>query len=110
MTLTVYLREDKEVIRGDDYETAISREIDWDITDTTLPDLTSATVTFTRGTFSKVMTVTSPSSLPTLTLELTDTETTDLECRKDFYNIKGVLSGGQIITIANGNFIVRDDI
>ncbi len=99
-----FLKDDIEVIRGDDYVTATT-PLTWTDTDAIWPTLAGATVTFTRATFSKVVTVTSQSLL---TLQLTAAETTSLECIKDSYNITAVLTGGEIQTLVIGKFIVLD--
>lgn len=93
--------DELRIIAGDDYHAADGREITWTLDG--VPDLTSATVTFTGAGITKATTTTAD----TVTMELDDTDTADIEPDVYEFELAAELVGGAMITLVRGVMIVQ---
>lgn len=93
--------DELRIIAGDDYKNTDGRAITWTLQG--VPDLTSATVTFTGAGITKATTATTD----TVTLELDDTDTVDIEPDVYEFELAAALVGGAMITLVRGVMIVQ---
>lgn len=92
--------DELRIVAGDDYKIADGRQISWTLAG--VPDLTSATVTFTGAGLTKGTTTTSD----TVTMELAsaDTESTVPDVYE--FELAAELVGGALITLVRGTMVV----
>jgi len=107
---------DIELVRGDDYDHADSRAIDW--TSSGWPDLTGGTVEFTarhRTTGAndiedEALTIVAATAPATVRMELTAAQTAALELGQVYqFDVQATLASGNIVTLARGDLNVLRD-
>jgi hypothetical protein len=101
-----------QLIQGDSYAAAQSRQIVWNLTGQ--PDLTGATVTLTlivkKSSVAKAMTVTNPAAgSPTISATLTKEQTASLEVGVGAFDASATI-GSDEITLIRGRLYVEADV
>lgn len=108
---------DATIIRGDDYWAADGRDLQW--SDSTWPDLTGATVTFTSRSaegsdglaLTKDCAILTPSGTgKRISLGLTASETEAHVADKYRFDIRAELASGRVVTLVQSWLYVREDI
>ena len=90
------------------YLSADGRSIDFTDTSAVWPVLTSATVAFTTGSFSKVGSIVTPTGAnKKVRVELTTADTTSLTQGTGAFKMVATLTGGSIVTLVSGNIVVK---
>lgn len=100
------------IVRGDDYDAADGRALDWTDASAAWPTLTGATIAFEIGdglliVAGSVVTPTGPSKK--VRAEPTALETATLEATIYDYDVRATLSSGNIVTLVRGQVKVIDD-
>lgn len=92
--------DELRIVAGDDYHAADGREISWTLAG--VPDLTSATVTFTGAGLTKATTTTTN----TVTMELDAGDTESITPDVYEFELAATMVGGALITLVRGTMVV----
>ena len=98
---------DVAVVRGDDYAAADSRDLSWTDNAAAWPDLTSATIMLDALGTSWAGAVVTPTGPGKVRVELTAAQTSALNQGTGRYTLRATLSGGAVVTLAQGGFVVK---
>jgi len=111
VTSPVGITNNLTLTQGDDYYAADSRSLDWSLTGSTVPELTSATVKFAytltgSGTVTtktgSVVTATGDTKVVRCELAAADTAAMTVGTKLYSYDVEATLSNGHIVTLARG--------
>lgn len=102
---------DKTVVRGDDYQAADGRALEWGSSG--WPNLTGASVLFTAETYghalSRAGSVVTPTGNAAVRAELSGADTGALPPGRPYdYDVKATLAGGSEVTLARGRLLVLE--
>jgi len=102
---------DAEIVKGDDYKNADGRALEW--TDTSWPTLTAGSVKLTVRSNTGVVLIDGiagvVSGASTVYVELTSTNT-DIEAGTHRFDVQATLTGGSVVTLQRGTFIVKSEV
>lgn len=103
------------LVRGDDYAAADGRALEWENEEGAWPNLTSATITFASTpigstSLSKTGAIVVPTGAGQLVrVELTASDTEDLEPGTYRYDLQAELSSDRKVTLARGRLTIAED-